>query len=666
MPIALFSAEKYQSIPDPRVQNSAIDLEISTTEARIELTRVDFWDGYLVFVGTVRALDATICISRTDFSLRIDSIAYEPLERDKTRNGYNMDAPGTGFFTQCISGGEREVILLPFAAPVSNGRAVLSYDGESAALSQSLAQLQTVTQAAVPTPTPTPTYTPTPSPTPTATFTPAAATFLTERPDSFTLPVPSSARSVFHRGKVNNVGVEFSLERIDYWERLPDGITPDGVFAVLTGTLSRSNIHPGGGCVSASDVVVIVDGVDYEMDYMRSVQEFYQVDFPGYFFPQCASSGSAIPTFMVFDIPSTAKTATLSFHDAQLNLTLFAEDEVAQVAEATPLPEATTPAAEETPQVEETPRVEEVTQEQESAIQEQTNQSPAAATVAAVFTATAEAVASQNSQPSETVQPTPTNTPRPTNTPTSIPTRPAIGIVVRDANLRAGPGTTFDVVGSASSEDEVEIAGMNSAADWYYLATGEWIAAFLVDEVVGVVPTLTPSPTSTATPVPTSTPTPNAAATANAIQGAQATATIEARVYTPPTGTWCAQSSTRGVCVGDFRYARTAGYSSAPSNGRFIAFGVYVKNLSSGSIHVNPNDLTIVMADGRTYAYSSATFSYWSTPLEGVNIAPGNAAEGGIVFLVPNDVEPQTIIYETLSFFESSIEIDLRDVPSSD
>lgn len=157
--------------------------------------------------------------------------------------------------------------------------------------------------------------------------------------------------------------------------------------------------------------------------------------------------------------------------------------------------------------------------------------------------------------------------------------------------------------------------------------------------------------------------TPNVATTERAQKYAAATATIEAYVSQPPQGTWCDQNpSTRQVCVGGFRYVRSIGYTSAPSNGRLVAFMVAVKSISSSSIAMNPNDVTLVMENGSSYAYSGETFTYWPNPMQHVNIAPGDNAQGGIVFLVPNDLGVSKIIYRG-GLFESSVTIDLRRPP---
>jgi hypothetical protein len=85
---------------------------------------------------------------------------------------------------------------------------------------------------------------------------------------------------------------------------------------------------------------------------------------------------------------------------------------------------------------------------------------------------------------------------------------------VRSANLRAGPGTNYAVVGSAAAQQAIEPLGRNEAGDWLQIqsAVGEaWIAAFLVEniDIAGLpvhqstAPTVTPVPQApAATPAP--------------------------------------------------------------------------------------------------------------------------------------------------------------------
>lgn len=80
--------------------------------------------------------------------------------------------------------------------------------------------------------------------------------------------------------------------------------------------------------------------------------------------------------------------------------------------------------------------------------------------------------------------------------------------VNRNANLRAGPGTTFAVAGSAKVGDVVTVVGTNAGGDWYQLSTGEWIAAFLVNRGPATQVRINPTPVPTVPPAPTTAPTP--------------------------------------------------------------------------------------------------------------------------------------------------------------
>jgi hypothetical protein len=80
---------------------------------------------------------------------------------------------------------------------------------------------------------------------------------------------------------------------------------------------------------------------------------------------------------------------------------------------------------------------------------------------------------------------------------------PFVGVVTENANLRAGPGTTFARVRGATAGQVVEIVGCNDACDWYQLAGGDWIAAFLVtpQAPAAVAPAAnTPAPAAVAAP----------------------------------------------------------------------------------------------------------------------------------------------------------------------
>jgi hypothetical protein len=57
---------------------------------------------------------------------------------------------------------------------------------------------------------------------------------------------------------------------------------------------------------------------------------------------------------------------------------------------------------------------------------------------------------------------------------------PLQGTVKRDANLRAGPGITYPAVGVVQAGEDVALVACSQACAWFRLASGEWIAAFLV------------------------------------------------------------------------------------------------------------------------------------------------------------------------------------------
>ncbi|NOX62871.1 MAG: DUF5107 domain-containing protein, partial [Chloroflexi bacterium] len=103
--------------------------------------------------------------------------------------------------------------------------------------------------------------------------------------------------------------------------------------------------------------------------------------------------------------------------------------------------------------------------------------------------------------------PTPSSTPSPPHTPTSTPT-PALpmGFVLKDANLRSGPGIVYPVIGLVAKGQQVALQARNRAGDWILLDMGgegqEWVAAFLLDLPIGIelpiaqnIPTPPPTPT---------------------------------------------------------------------------------------------------------------------------------------------------------------------------
>ncbi|HXF63382.1 MAG TPA: SH3 domain-containing protein [Caldilineaceae bacterium] len=100
-------------------------------------------------------------------------------------------------------------------------------------------------------------------------------------------------------------------------------------------------------------------------------------------------------------------------------------------------------------------------------------------------------------EPAPTVPVSPTAAAaRPTTTP--MPAQAACPQANRNANLRAGPGTNYSVVGGLQDGECVTIIGRNQAGDWYLLSSGAWVAAFLIDgaPAASTIPVVTvPTPT---------------------------------------------------------------------------------------------------------------------------------------------------------------------------
>lgn len=71
----------------------------------------------------------------------------------------------------------------------------------------------------------------------------------------------------------------------------------------------------------------------------------------------------------------------------------------------------------------------------------------------------------------------------------------------RNANLRAGPGTSFAVVGGVTAGATLNIVAKNAAGDWYQLADGAWIFGQLVKN-----PPSAPPVSAAAAPAPAAQP----------------------------------------------------------------------------------------------------------------------------------------------------------------
>lgn len=137
------------------------------------------------------------------------------------------------------------------------------------------------------------------------------------------------------------------------------------------------------------------------------------------------------------------------------------------------------------------------------------------------------ALRSEAASATPTPVPTPGPTLEPTATPTVAPFTPVTVTTTTNANLRAGPGTTFDIAGNTEFGQAVVVVARNDAGDWLRLQDGSWISAPLVQGAppLASIPAFDPN----ATPTPAPTPTP----LAETVAPPEAEATPEA---TPSTG----------------------------------------------------------------------------------------------------------------------------------
>ncbi len=67
----------------------------------------------------------------------------------------------------------------------------------------------------------------------------------------------------------------------------------------------------------------------------------------------------------------------------------------------------------------------------------------------------------------------------------SLPSAPVVRV---NANLRAGPGTDYAIVGSALAGTPLDIHARTTAGDWLLLTSGAWIRSDLVDNVPSSIP----------------------------------------------------------------------------------------------------------------------------------------------------------------------------------
>ena len=97
--------------------------------------------------------------------------------------------------------------------------------------------------------------------------------------------------------------------------------------------------------------------------------------------------------------------------------------------------------------------------------------------------------------------------PHPRPSPSPEITGPAVTILVEGANLRAGPGTDFPVVGGLYQNESAPLLGRNQTGDWLQVqlpAMPRWIFATLVETTLPIadLPLIDPPPAPEPSPTP--------------------------------------------------------------------------------------------------------------------------------------------------------------------
>lgn len=454
--------------------STEISIQLEDDGISIHFTRVDVWeslpkgnkptgDYFFALLGTIQSTDdKRNCIYQRDFQLTVEDVEYE-ISRDikSLSNLYDSDYPGR-FWGHCVDNDIATNTFLLFDISKSQDPLDFVVFGKSYRVSESIPDLIDSLETPVPTPTPTATPTRTPTPTQTPTYTPAPVSFTVEESIQNVAALPSGApKTQKASGIVNNEGLEFILQRIDFWDSLPDSSRSGrGIYMALIGTLRQTNeSEKRSQCIDTGDFGLTIDDQMIEMsDDADSVADFYDTDYPGWLFSQCVKKDKAVRTFFLFEIPnniSREKDGKLIFRDAPLSLNRSV-DEIFQASQS----------ATSTPTYTHTP----------------------------------------------TLRPTATKTPTATQTPTALPTSPQSQSVPKpqtfttttnaNANLYDAPDSNAQAVAGTYAGDSINVVKIDSNGEWYQLDNGYWIAAAKtnspsIGEVTGTS-AITEEPTSTA------------------------------------------------------------------------------------------------------------------------------------------------------------------------
>lgn len=218
------------------------------------------------------------------------------------------------------------------------------------------------------------------------------------------------------------------------------------------------------------------------------------------------------------------------------------------------------------------------------------------------------------------------------DTPTATTDSP---VANRNANLRAGPGTDYAVVGSTQPGNALEIVARNADGSWLQLAGGQWIAAFLVDNgpsaadlpLAADIPTPpTPAPQSDA-PAQPATPATNAPAPGLLTVGQETEA-----------NGWRFKVSELHKRKAVYFYS-----NSRVAMGYYLVVIIDATNLQSGTDYFARNlDPEVIDAAGKVFSSSGAASSYAQWQYGGISseytdVNPGNFVRIAIALDLPEN-----------------------------
>ncbi len=228
-----------------------------------------------------------------------------------------------------------------------------------------------------------------------------------------------------------------------------------------------------------------------------------------------------------------------------------------------------------------------------------------------------------------------------------------------DANLRSGPGTNYERIGTVAAGEPLVIVAQTAAGDWYQLESGAWIAAFLVDGEPGEAPVVVelpaaPEPEAPAVPVLTE-------------------PTAQGDSEAPAQATPATTGGSGFVAIGEevegrgwrFKvsevHKRKAVYlykNSYVAMGHFLIVIINAVNLQSGTDYFDRNvDPYVIDDSANAYFQSSkgtwyATWQYEGLATSFTDVNPGNFVRIAMAYDLPDGIGEVRLSTALLEWFD--------------